>query len=231
MFATAISIDPTRPLLTFYDDATDERTELSGATLANWVAKASNMIVDECGLGVGNRAAIGAPPHWQTAAILLACWNVGLAVSLGRASADVAFVYVDDATHEWAAADRYALNLHPLALPLRNPPDGYADFNSEVRVHGDHYYPAAPVPAYAEALMRGDRMWTNAEVVDEATSRAAHFGITGGRVLVDAGAYPDVVDWLLAPLAGGASIVLCRNLDRAREGARSVSERVTQHLL
>jgi uncharacterized protein (TIGR03089 family) len=231
MFAAAIAVDPTRPQLTFYDDRTDERTELSGATLANWISKTSNMIVDECGLGVGNRAAVGAPPHWQTAAILLACWNVGLAVATGPEPADVAFVYVDNATHEWPAADRYALNLHPLALPLRTPPDTYVDFNTEVRVHGDHFYPSEPVPGDAGALLRDGRMWSQAEIVAEAERRAEHFGIAGGRVLIDADAYPDVVDWLLAPLAGGASIVLCRNLDRGREGARSASERVTQRLV
>ncbi len=194
------------------------------------------MIVDDCGLGIGNRAAVGAPPHWQTAAILLACWNVGLSVVTGVSTgtpepADVAFVYVDNATHEWPAADRYALNLHPLALPLRNPPDGYVDFNTEVRVHGDHFYPAAPVPGDAEALVRDDRIWSNAEIVAEATARAEHLGIAGGRVLIDADAYPDVVDWLLAPLAGAASIVLCRNLNHEREGALSASERVTQRLV
>ena len=46
VFADAIATDPTRPLLTFYDDATGERTELSGATLANWVAKTANLLVD-----------------------------------------------------------------------------------------------------------------------------------------------------------------------------------------
>jgi uncharacterized protein (TIGR03089 family) len=235
MFSAAATGDPTRPLLTFYDDRTDERTELSGATLANWVAKTANMIVDETGFGVGNRAAIGAPPHWQTAAIMLACATAGLAVVTTSAAdpqpADVAFVHVDNATHEWAAAERYALNLHPLALPLRQVPDAYVDFNSEVRVHGDHFYPVEPVPADAEALRRDGRMWTHDEVVAEAHRRAEHLGITAGRVMVDADAYPDPMDWLLAPLAAGASIVLCGNLNADRAGARATSERVTQRLL
>src|SRR5690606_31992912 len=32
-----------RPLITFYDDATGERIELSGVTTANWVAKTANL--------------------------------------------------------------------------------------------------------------------------------------------------------------------------------------------
>src|SRR5688572_3007266 len=43
LFASAVAVDPTRPLLTWYDDATGERTELSGATLDNWVAKTANL--------------------------------------------------------------------------------------------------------------------------------------------------------------------------------------------
>ena len=33
-----------RPLITFYDDATGERVELSAATTANWAAKAANLL-------------------------------------------------------------------------------------------------------------------------------------------------------------------------------------------
>ena len=51
LFAAAVAADPTRPLLTYYDDATGERTELSGTSLANWVAKTANLLVDRCGLG------------------------------------------------------------------------------------------------------------------------------------------------------------------------------------
>ena len=38
-------------MLTFYDDATGERTELSAATLGNWAAKTANFVVDEVGGG------------------------------------------------------------------------------------------------------------------------------------------------------------------------------------
>src|SRR5690242_2919202 len=92
MFDAASQQDAARPLLTYYDDATNERTELSGATLGNWVAKTANMLVDECGVEPGQWAAVGLPPHWQTAAVLLGCWTAGLAVTRHRDAADVAFV-------------------------------------------------------------------------------------------------------------------------------------------
>jgi acyl-CoA synthetase (AMP-forming)/AMP-acid ligase II len=62
--------DGTRPLLTFYDDATGERTELSAAALGSWAAKTANLLLDGCGLRAGDRAAVLLPAHWQTAAVL-----------------------------------------------------------------------------------------------------------------------------------------------------------------
>ncbi|NDU76176.1 TIGR03089 family protein, partial [Actinomadura sp. DSM 109109] len=38
--------DPSRPLVTFYDDAAGERVELSARTFDNWVAKTANFLVD-----------------------------------------------------------------------------------------------------------------------------------------------------------------------------------------
>jgi uncharacterized protein (TIGR03089 family) len=114
LFDALVAPDPTRPLLTFYDDATGERTELSGATLGNWVAKTANTLVDDLDLEPGQWAAIGLPPHWQTAAVLLACWTVGLAVTTAPDPAEVAFVSVAAAGDEWPAVERYVLGLHPL---------------------------------------------------------------------------------------------------------------------
>jgi uncharacterized protein (TIGR03089 family) len=230
LLTASVDIDPTRPILTFYDDATRERTELSGATLTNWVSKTANMIVDEVGLVAGDRASIGLPPHWQTAAVLLGCWSAGLALTTRPEPADLAFVRAEDATHEWPAAERYALGLHPLGLPLRAVPDGYLDFNAEVRQFGDRFYPASPVAAETIALFHGEHERTNAEVVADAAERARRLGIAGGRVLIDSDAYPDPVDWLLAPLAVGATIVLCANLDVSSVDARAESERVTLRL-
>jgi uncharacterized protein (TIGR03089 family) len=227
MFAAVVAIDPTRPLLTYYDDDSGERTELSGATLTNWVAKTANMIADDCGLGVGNRASVGLPPHWQSAAVLLGCWTAGLEVVFAPEPAEVAFVVASAANHDWPAAERYALGLHPMALPLREVPDGYLDFNTEVRAHGDHFYPATPAAPDDPALPD----YTHEQVCAMAADRADTLGLRSGRVLIDAGVHPDPVEWLLAPLAAGSSIVLCRNLDSTKIGGRAASERVTQRLI
>jgi uncharacterized protein (TIGR03089 family) len=48
---------PTAPAITYYDDATGERIELSAVTLANWAAKTGNLLRDELGMGPGSRVA------------------------------------------------------------------------------------------------------------------------------------------------------------------------------
>ena len=45
--------DPVGPRITYYDDATGERIELSAVTLANWAAKTGNLLRDELGAGPG----------------------------------------------------------------------------------------------------------------------------------------------------------------------------------
>jgi acyl-coenzyme A synthetase/AMP-(fatty) acid ligase len=65
-------------------------------------------------------------------------------------------------------------------------------------------------------------------VCRDAAGRAAELGIgPGDRVLVDATTHPEPADWLLAPLAVGASVVLCGNLDPGRLAARVDAEKVT----
>ncbi|MEV4541443.1 TIGR03089 family protein [Micromonospora echinaurantiaca] len=221
VFAGAIAPDPTRPLLTWYDDATGERTELSGATLANWVAKTANLLVDGAALGPGDTAAVLLPPHWQTAGVLLGCWSAGLAVAREPGPVGALFATADRAgeADAWPADERYALGLHPFALPLPQVPPGFADYVVEVRTHGDQFTPYAPAgPGEPELIAR-------------AVERAAELGIApGDRVLIDTAAYPDPLDWLLAPLTATASTVLCANLDPARLPARAETEKVTRTL-
>ncbi|HEX5595801.1 MAG TPA: TIGR03089 family protein [Micromonosporaceae bacterium] len=218
-FAATVGHDPARPLLTWYDDAIGDRTELSGATLDNWVAKTANLLVDSAGLGHGDTAGVLLPPHWQTAAVLLGCWSAQVSVAWeSPRPVDVLFAAatrIDEAA-AWPAGDRYVLALAPLAAPLRQVPDGFTDYVVEVRAHGDHF---TPYPGGGPQ---------DAELGWRAARRAAELGIgAGDRVLIDTARYPDPVDWLLTPLIVGASIVLCANLDRDRLSDRMGAEKVT----
>lgn len=242
LLAVTITADPTRPLLTWYDDASGDRTELSGATLANWVAKTANLVVDGAGTAAGDHAEVLLPPHWQTAAVLLGCWSAGLTVratglttdaeltsearlatetGLMEPAAEVLFASTDTqpAADGRSAGERYLLSLAPMAMPARDVAPGWVDYITEVRGHGDHF---TPYPAVDPQ---------DAQLAARAVQRGADLGIPpGARVLVDTDRYPDPVDWLLAPLAVEASVVLCRHLDRRLLDARADSEKV-DHIL
>ncbi|MFI7438108.1 TIGR03089 family protein, partial [Micromonospora haikouensis] len=155
VFAAAIAPDPARPLLTWYDDATGERTELSGATLANWVAKTANLLTDEVAAGPGESAGALLPPHWQTAAVLLGCWSAGLVVADAPGPVEVLFAAADRAgeADAWPAAERYALALAPFALPLREVPAGFADYVVAGRAPGGPLNPEAPRGAGAPGVL------------------------------------------------------------------------------
>lgn len=74
--------DGARPLLTWYDDSTGERIELSVATAANWAAKTANLLVDEHGLETGDALSLDSPAHWLTAVVVLGAWTAGVVVDL-----------------------------------------------------------------------------------------------------------------------------------------------------
>lgn len=233
LFSDAVSIDPTRPVLTYYDDSTGERVELSGLTLGNWVSKTANLLVDGVALEPGEVALVLLPPHWQSAAVLLGCWTAGLIVTEVPLPSGVSVAFagtgqLPDAagTAPAVAGERYVLGLRPLgaALPLDQVPPGWLDFSAEVRGYGDRFVPAVPVSPDMPALPGS----TQGELAARARQRAGELGIgPGDRVLIDARKYPDSLDWLLAPLAAGASTVLCGQLNPANVAARTEAERVT----
>jgi hypothetical protein len=104
-----------------------------------------------------------------------------------------------------------------MAAPLRAVPEGFADYVVEVRGHGDRF---TPYPIKPDNL------------AGRAAARAAELGLSAGdRVLVDAEKHADPLDWLLAPLAAGATLVLCGHLDLARLDDRIAAENVTVPLV
>src|SRR3954449_8078088 len=88
VLARMVPSDPGRPRLTWYDDepgpTAGERIELSGRVLANWVAKAANLLQDEAAAGPGTTVGIDLPAHWRSVYWSLATWSVGATVVLGE---------------------------------------------------------------------------------------------------------------------------------------------------
>ncbi|MGW2399350.1 TIGR03089 family protein [Kitasatospora sp. NPDC001664] len=240
----ALDADPTRPLVTFYDDATGERVELSAKTFDNWVAKTANLLQDELNAGPEDRAALLLPAHWQSAVWLLACWSVGVVAVPGGAPADADLVVsgpdgLDSAKD--CSGERVALALRPLGGRFPARPDGFLDYAAEVPGQGDRFAPYSPVHPQAMALetVVEDGLplkLTGEQTVALAREGAARLGLdTSSRVLSTL----SYDDWagleagLLAPLAAGASVVLCRNsggLTEEQWAKRIESERVTLRL-
>ncbi len=239
-----------RPLLTYYDDATGERTELSAVTLGCWAARTATLLSSGCGLLRSDRVAVLLPPHWQTAAVLLGSWAAGAAVSVrlaalaglpsvgvgGDEPLDAVFVTrgrLDDWLEDVPRArHRFVLRIgHALpasGTPAAEVPAGYRDYLTEVRTYPDE------VPAY-ESIRPSDAATVDGTTFQEWVSLAQEVAARhdigpGDRVLVDADEHEHPVHWLLAPLSVGASVVVCGNLDRATLPARLAAEGVT-HVL
>ncbi|MFI6088981.1 TIGR03089 family protein [Streptomyces sp. NPDC051218] len=237
LLRSALAADPGRPLITFYDDATGERVELSVATFANWVAKTANLLQDDLAAQPGDRLALLLPAHWQTAVWLLACSSVGVVADVGGdpAGADLVVSGPDalDAARA-CSGERIALALRPLGGRFPQPPEGFVDYAVEVPSQGDRFVPYAPVDPDEPALaVAGAGELTGAELVERARADAAALGLDAGSRLLSGLSYETwegLSSGLYAPLAAGGSVVLCRHLDQLADGGldkRVEDERVT----
>jgi uncharacterized protein (TIGR03089 family) len=224
--------DPAGPRITYYDDATGERIELSAATLANWAAKTGNLLRDELGAGPASRVAVLLPAHWQTAGVVFGVWWIGAEVVLGGPGieADVALctaprLEAADAA-VGAGGEVAVLSLDPFGGPAPELPVGVTDYATAVRVHGDQI-DAERQPGPALAGQSADEVLAACEI--SATAR----GLTPtDRVLSSAEwATPaELVDNMVALLAAGASLVQVANPDAAAVQRRMAAEKVTRVL-
>jgi uncharacterized protein (TIGR03089 family) len=242
LLAAALRNTPAAPLVTYYDDTTGERVELSAATLANWVAKTANLLQDEFDVGPGSTIAVSLPVHWQTAAVLLAVWSCGATVldtaaeDEGRlAEADVVIAAQDrlGALEELDLPDLLGLSLHPLGMGMVGYAGTARDFALEVRAHGDHFFPHSPPDPAHPGLRLGELTLTLGGLEETARELSGRLGLReGDRVLVDDRTALEAgpVAWLLAPLAVGGSLVLCRAPIAEVLPRRAADERVTATL-
>ncbi|MEV4334835.1 TIGR03089 family protein [Streptomyces sp. NPDC049597] len=236
LLRSALAADPARPLVTFYDDATGERVELSVATFANWVAKTANLLQGDLAAEPGERLALLLPAHWQTAVWLLACSSVGVVADVGGDPARADHVVAGPGQFDAGLAcrgERIALSLAPLGRRFPVPPAGYADYAVEVPSQGDRFAPYAPVDPDEAALAVAGVELTGAELVERARADAERLGLGPGSRLLSGLPYDTwegLSAGLFAPLAAGGSVVLCRNLGELSEDGlakRIESERVT----
>lgn len=227
--ARALRTAPGSPLVTFYDEASGERQELSTTTYANWVAKASGLLVDEHGLERGDSIRIDLPTHWLATVFLGAAWNTGLVVTDSDDSASAgpdAVVCGPDTLETWTegAGKRptLACSLLPFGVRFADPlPQGVHDVGIEVWGQPDGFIPVDPPAADDPATS-----WSGTE-----TSHAELFGGGGetARLLSTVPpASPEGAELLAGLLAGGGSLVLIVNATADRLAAVASSEHATQ---
>jgi uncharacterized protein (TIGR03089 family) len=128
---------------------------------------------------------------------------------------------------------RLLVPLRPMGGRALELPAGVLDYAAEVPAQPDRFAAVLPPTAADPALDRDGVELSAAEVVEAAQSAAAHLGLQGSsRLLVDADLTTahGLSVALLAPLAVGASVVLCRHLDPAVLARRIETERVTDRL-
>lgn len=221
--------DPGRPLVTFYDHATDERVELSVTTYANWVAKAASLLVEEHDLERGDALRIDLSPHWLGPVFLGAAWAAGLVVT-DRADPD-AVVCGPDGLAAWAdRADDLpvlACSLRPLGVRFADPlPEGVHDVGVDIWSQPDSFVAwDAPEPADIAHDLAGtpvsqEQLWT--------TAAAGTLVADGGRLLsvANPASPPGIATWV-EPLSRSGSLVLVARADRGRLEATFVAEHAT----
>ena len=223
--------DAVGPRITYYDDASGERIELSAVTLANWAAKTGNLLRDELGAGPGSRVAILLPAHWQTAAVLFGVWWIGAEAVLDASGpADLALCTAErldeaDATVE-PGGEVAVLSLDAFGRSAPDLPIGVTDYATAVRVHGDQIV----AERHPGAALGGRSV--DAILADCENSAAARGLTPKDRVLSSASwsGPAELVDGLLAVMAVGASLVQVANPDPAALQRRVETEKVTRVL-
>lgn len=227
--------DATRPLVTFYDDATGERVELSVATYANWVAKTAGLARDELDLERGGRVLLDLPTHWLGAVWLGAAWTLGAVVTDDRTLRepdDLVVCGPDRLADHARTADGpvVGLSLRPLGARFAEPlPPGVVDYGAVVLGQPDVFLADDPPDAEDVAWVTATETATQSELVGEAVGSS--LVAPGGRLLTDvnpvgrAGAAT-----LLAPVLLDASTVWVRHPDDGRWAARAEQERATSEL-
>ncbi len=228
-FATILSAqlqrDPGRPLVTFYDHPTGERTELSVTTYANWVAKTASLLTEEYDLERGQQVRLDLPVHWLGPVLLGAAWSVGLVVTEDD-DADLV-VCGPDTVARWAdRADHsvvLATALHPLGRRFDEPlPAGVHDLGVEVWSQPDAfvpYDPPGPDDAATDTASHAE-LW---EVAATGSLLA-----DGGRLFSGANpASPSGLATFTEPLVKSGSVVLLARADPARVEQTYDAERAT----
>jgi uncharacterized protein (TIGR03089 family) len=226
---------PGRPFLTFYDERTGERVELSVTTYATWVAKTASLLVEEHGLERGEVLLVDLPTHWLGPVFLGAAWLAGLTVAFpGTDVTPDAVVCGPESLAVWAERGGdlpvLACALLPMGVRFAEPiPPGVHDVGVEVWSQPDAFLPYDPPTSEDVALLLPGRAVVQAELWGSAAAGRSATSTGGDRLLSTANpASPPGVAVAVEPLVTSGSLVLVTGATPARLDAIAETERVTR---
>lgn len=235
VIAALVHTDTSRPLVTFYDDATGERIELSVATYVNWVNKTAGLVRDELDIEPGALVLVDLPTHWLGPVWLGAGWTLGLCVTADRSLAEEADLVVCGPERVDAYADLadsravVALSLRPLGGRFLKPlPSGVTDYGAGVLAHPDDFVPySAPAPedpAWRDAAAT----WTQADLLSHAGEDSS---IARGRLLTDVNpCTTEGMSRIVPQIVGRGSMIYVANPEEAGWRQRYDDERATHEI-
>ena len=223
-----LASDPGQPLVTAYDDATGERTELSVTTYANWVSKTANLLTDELGLDEGDTVLLELPTHWLVPVFLGAAWSAGLAIATDPEVPHDLAVRGPAGAAAPAEVPVLACSLLPFAVRFPDPlPAEVLDYGLLWPGQSDVFAAVVPPTPHTRAWAAPDADSSQAELLEA----AAHACPSPQRLLTDVHpAHERGIPAFLGPLVSGGSLVLLRSPAPEIWSARSQDERTTAEL-
>jgi uncharacterized protein (TIGR03089 family) len=234
LLADQVRRSGSRPLVSFYDDATGERVELSVVTYANWVAKTAGLLQDELDVERGATVLVDLPTHWLGPVWLGAAWSTGIAVTTERElGADADLVVCGPETlgrYAGGTATVVALSLLPMGARFAEPlPAGVVDFGAVVWSQPDSFVPFDPPRPDDVAWRDGVVVQSQEELLG--TAEASGLSDFGTRLLTDVNpCSADGATAFLGPLLGGGGTVWVSHPEPDGWERRAEAELATRQL-
>lgn len=210
-----------QPFLTYYDDVSGERTELSFATFDNWVSKTANLLAEQAGAARGRSLSLGLVDHWIGAVVVASAWKLGTPLRLGiHDSADIVVV---------AERDRAGVrDDHPGLVVVGDGMGGRTEhegpgvaYGDEVLAFGDDY-DDPDVTMDDPAVLTPEGVLTH-----DAVYAAVSGALPADARLLLARPLNDGRPRLAMAMCAGASLVWCPHAGGRDLAQRAADERVT----